>query len=60
MDINTIQIEVVNHRTDLYNDETKGGYYGKRGYFKVREEIADEKINCGPQQITRETIILIL
>ena len=45
--IDTIQIEVINYRTDLFNEKDGSGYYGKRGYFKV-DEVGIGKVNLLP------------
>jgi GNAT superfamily N-acetyltransferase len=56
-------IEVVNHRTDLWDDsdsELATGFYARKGFRKVGEIPCDAEHNCDESKVTRPSNFIIL
>ena len=57
--INKILIEVVNHRTDLFQDPLNG-FYGKRGFNTIGTAPCDKEHNCDESKLTRPSHFILL
>ena len=57
--VDIVEIEVVNHRTDLFTFPDKG-YYGKRGYRKTGTKSCSDMYNCGEEMCSRPSYFITL
>ena len=55
----SVSIEVVNHRTDLF-DGKGGGYYGQLGFNLIGTAPCDAAHNCDESKLTRPAHFLLL